>query len=194
MAIPSDVKPVLLALGDAILPIDTWIKTSPHQPPWPAAPWLKTGSNGDDLPHSKNRVDLDPKYVDEFGFPAARITRQLFTHETRLNEAGKKLLADMVAETAKVPGIIQNAGAVAPSGAIPTLIGDHQLGTCRMGEDPRTDGSVLDRWCRTHQSPNLYVVDTACFPTGFGVNPMVTVMANALRVGTKIVDGGGVIT
>ena len=67
------------------------------------------------------------------------------------------------------------------------LIGDHQMGTCRMGDDPRK--SVLDAWCRTHSVENLFVVDTSCFPTGFGVNPMVTVVANALRVGAGIASG-----
>jgi len=66
------------------------------------------------------------------------------------------------------------------------LIGDHQMGTCRMGDDPAT--SVVDRNCRLHEVPNVFVVDTSFFPTGFGLNPMVTTVANALRVGTWIVE------
>ena len=145
--------------------------------------------NGDDLPHPDNRVTLDPMYVDEFGLPAARITRKFFAHENRLNAVGTRLLGELVACVS--PGIIKDQAAVKASKAVLSLIGDHQLGTCRMGDDEKT--TVLDRWCRTHQSKNLYVVDTSCFPTGFGVNPMVTVVANALRVGTAIVDGKGVI-
>ena len=60
------------------------------------------------------------------------------------------------------------------------------MGTCRMGHDPNT--SVLDANCRLHDCPNVLVVDTSFMPTGFGLNPMVTVVANALRVGTWIVQ------
>jgi choline dehydrogenase-like flavoprotein len=60
------------------------------------------------------------------------------------------------------------------------------MGTCRMGDDPRT--SVVDRNCRMHEVANVFVVDTSCFPTALGVNPMVTTMANALRVGTWMIE------
>ena len=66
------------------------------------------------------------------------------------------------------------------------LFGDHQLGTCRMGEDPAS--SVVDPYCRVHDVPNLFVVDSSFMPTGLGLNPMKTVVANALRVGTWIVE------
>ncbi len=66
------------------------------------------------------------------------------------------------------------------------LVGDHQMGTCRMGEDPAE--SVLDPFCRLHDADNVFVVDTSFMPTGFGLNPMVTVVANTLRVGSWMVD------
>jgi choline dehydrogenase-like flavoprotein len=47
---------------------------------------------------------------------------------------------------------------------------------------------VVDRNCRLHDVPNVFVIDTSFFPTGVGLNPMVTVVANALRVGTWIVE------
>jgi choline dehydrogenase-like flavoprotein len=56
----------------------------------------------------------------------------------------------------------------------------HVCGTCRFGEDPRT--SVLDPWNRAHGLSNLYVVDASFFPTSGGLNPALTVAANALRV------------
>jgi choline dehydrogenase-like flavoprotein len=55
-----------------------------------------------------------------------------------------------------------------------------------MGEDPRT--SVVDRFCRLHEVPNVFVVDTSFMPTGLGVNPMITTVANALRVGSWIIN------
>ncbi len=62
----------------------------------------------------------------------------------------------------------------------------HQAGTCRFGEDPAT--SVLDRDCRAHEVENIYVVDTSFFPSIGAVNPSLTAMANALRVGEKILS------
>jgi choline dehydrogenase-like flavoprotein len=57
----------------------------------------------------------------------------------------------------------------------------HQAGTCRFGDDPST--SVLDPMCKAHDLDNLYVVDTSFFPSIGAVNPSLTAIANALRVG-----------
>jgi choline dehydrogenase-like flavoprotein len=55
-----------------------------------------------------------------------------------------------------------------------------------MGDDPRT--SVVNRFCRLHDAENVFVVDSSFMPSGLGLNPMVTVVANALRVGSHIVN------
>lgn len=57
----------------------------------------------------------------------------------------------------------------------------HQVGTCRFGTDPKT--SVLDINCKAHDLDNLYVVDGSFFPASGAVNPGLTIIANALRVG-----------
>ena len=62
----------------------------------------------------------------------------------------------------------------------------HQCGTCRFGTDPET--SVLDPNCRTHEIDNLYVVDSSFFPSNTGLNPTLTIVANALRVGDHLLD------
>jgi len=61
----------------------------------------------------------------------------------------------------------------------------HQVGTVRFGTDPAT--SVLDPDCKAHELDNLYVVDTSFFPSIGAVNPALTAMANALRVGDHLV-------
>jgi choline dehydrogenase-like flavoprotein len=60
----------------------------------------------------------------------------------------------------------------------------HQAGTCRFGKDPAT--SVLDLHCKAHELDNLYVVDTSFMPTIGAVNPSLTAIANALRVGDHL--------
>jgi choline dehydrogenase-like flavoprotein len=62
----------------------------------------------------------------------------------------------------------------------------HQAGTCRFGRDPVS--SVLNTDCRAHEVDNLYVVDTSFFPSIGAVNPALTAMANALRVGDHLLE------
>jgi choline dehydrogenase-like flavoprotein len=62
----------------------------------------------------------------------------------------------------------------------------HQVGTCRFGDDPGT--SVLDPNCKAHELDNLYVVDTSFFPSIGAVNPALTAMANAMRVGAHLTE------
>ncbi len=65
----------------------------------------------------------------------------------------------------------------------------HQAGTCRFGTDP--DESVLDANCKAHELDNLYVVDTSFFPSIGAVNPGLTAMANAIRVGEHLLERMG---
>ncbi len=62
----------------------------------------------------------------------------------------------------------------------------HQAGTCRFGTDPAT--SVLDVNCKAHEVDNLYVVDTSFFPSIGAVNPALTAIANAIRVGEHLIE------
>jgi len=65
----------------------------------------------------------------------------------------------------------------------------HVCGTCRFGEDPAS--SVLNRWNRAHELDNLYVVDASFFPSSGGINPALTIAANALRVADALLEGRG---
>jgi choline dehydrogenase-like flavoprotein len=60
----------------------------------------------------------------------------------------------------------------------------HQVGTCRFGTSPKN--SVLDRHCRAHELDNLFVLDGSFMPTSAGINPSLTIAANALRVAAEI--------
>jgi choline dehydrogenase-like flavoprotein len=65
----------------------------------------------------------------------------------------------------------------------------HEMGTARMGDDPTR--SVVDRWCRSHDVDNLFVLDGSVFPTSLGANPTLTIMANAWRCAEHIVRSRG---
>jgi choline dehydrogenase-like flavoprotein len=62
----------------------------------------------------------------------------------------------------------------------------HQAGTVRFGHDPAT--SALDENCKAHELDNLYVVDTSFFPSIGAVNPALTAIANAIRVGEHLTE------
>jgi choline dehydrogenase-like flavoprotein len=68
----------------------------------------------------------------------------------------------------------------------------HQAGTCRMGDNAAS--SVVNRDCRAHDLDNLYLVDTSVFPSIGAVNPALTAMANALRVGDHLLERLGAQT
>jgi choline dehydrogenase-like flavoprotein len=134
---------------------------------------MKIGMIVHDLPRETNRVDLDPNVVDAWGLPAARIT-----HTSHPNDVA--LAKWQVAKNAE---ILEAAGAkhivkIELQQPIPGTT-THQHGTARMGNDPAK--SVLNKWCRAHDVPNLYVLDGSSFPTALGVNPTLTMMANAWR-------------
>lgn len=133
-----------------------------------------------EMPTFDARVDIDPKVMDHWGIPVARISG--------LNHAHNAEIARFVA--AKGEQWLKEAGAVqtwvnAPAGRGPARGGSHQAGTCRMGNDPKT--SVTDRTGRVHDIDNLYVADGSLHVTNGGYNPALTIMALGYWVGHHIV-------
>lgn len=139
---------------------------------------------GDDLPHLQNSVSLDPNYIDRFGLPVTRVTRQLHFHERKMWSLVKERLKDPILALMNKFELKENS--IILSDPTPSFYSDHQMGTCRMGEDPRN--STLDTFCRLHTCPNVYVVDGSFMPTGLGVNPLLTIVANSLRVATHAIN------
>jgi choline dehydrogenase-like flavoprotein len=135
------------------------------------------GAITEDLPDEANGVTLDPDLRDGDGIPAPRITytiaennwRQLDWHLERLREAH----------------LAGGARATYPLRICNDQPG-HLLGTARMGTDPAT--SVCDPWGRTHDVPNLFVVDGSLFVTAGGLNPTSTICALALRTAEHIAN------
>jgi choline dehydrogenase-like flavoprotein len=133
--------------------------------------WMTT----EDLPDPNNRVTLA-----ENGAIMLSYTPNNEEAHRRLQGVLKNMLKEigchdhLVPLQAYIPGRIPLAGVA------------HQNGTCRFGTDPQT--SVLDTNCRAHELDNLYVVDGAFFPSSGAVNPALTIMANALRVGEHLLQ------
>jgi len=143
----------------------------------------------EDLPQVDNRVDQDPVAKDRWGMPAVRITYREHANDGALSQFFAARMKEIL-EAAKAEQVFQAglAGPWAIGGREPISGSMHFLGTCRMGADPSS--SVLDRFCRAHEVPNLFVVDGSCFPTSGGVPPTLTITANAFRVAEYIVQEG----
>lgn len=134
--------------------------------------WAVVRMQPEALPYDCNFLDIDPRHRDRsgLGMPVVRVTYDLQPNERRIAEfmAGKceEILQGMgAARTWRGPGFT-GAGS------------SHDLGGCRMGDDPA--GSVVDRDLRVHDTPGLYVFSGAVFPTCAGVNPTLTLWALSL--------------
>ena len=134
--------------------------------------WLST----EDLPVPENRVTLERDGTVRLSYSASNATA-----------AGRLYhqLKSMLGHLGMHPDHLIPRHAYLKTD-IPVAGVAHQAGTCRMGTDPAT--SVLNSDCRAHELDNLYVVDTSCFPSIGAVNPALTAMANALRVGDHLLE------
>jgi choline dehydrogenase-like flavoprotein len=134
-----------------------------------------------EIPVFDARVSVDPRVKDKWGIPVARLSGGKHPHSIEIGDA----------MSLKAEAWLQQAGAVRTwrrragrglSG------GQHQAGTCRMGNDPRA--SVVDAHCRVHEAENVYVADGSVHVTNGGFNPVLTIMALAYRAGEYIANQG----
>jgi choline dehydrogenase-like flavoprotein len=90
-------------------------------------------------------------------------------------------------DIAAILGELKLEGATPPADDI-SMFGKniHECGTARMGDNPKT--SVVDRHCKVHHVPNLFVSDAAVFPTQTCYEPTLTIMAISARVGEHIAE------
>ena len=133
-----------------------------------------------EMPTFESRVELDPAVRDHWGIPVARMSGDRHPHTLEI----ARVMAG------KAEAWLKEAGATRTWKKIPARGvsgGQHQAGTCRMGNDPRT--SVVDRTCRVHDHDNLYVVDGSVHVTNGGFNPVLTIMAIAYYASQHIVKG-----
>jgi choline dehydrogenase-like flavoprotein len=129
------------------------------------------GIVGEMLAQRANEVTLHSTERDRFGLPIPHVR---FTY----HENDRRLIRHAIREMTR---IMEAAGGRDAWSADRTA---HLLGTCRMGADP--ESSVVDRDCRAHDVPNLFVCDGSVFPSGFAVNPSLTIQAMAARTADRV--------
>jgi choline dehydrogenase-like flavoprotein len=127
---------------------------------WIAGHAIDLYAMSEDLPDPESRVTLKGD--------------QIVLDWRRSNWAAHELLV------ARLKSVLRRAGfPIILSRAFDRRTPSHQCGTARMGRDPAT--SVVDIFCRSHDHPNLFIVDASVLPTSAAVNPALTIAAQALR-------------
>lgn len=137
---------------------------------------MEVFGHGTSLPIESNSFSLDPELKDAWGLPALRMTYQDAPNDLKFMQWMKERaleILDAAGATAKwAPPVASTQFAV------------HLLGTCRMGNDPKT--SVINSDHRTHDVPNLFLCDGSSLVTSGRGQPTMTIMALAFRAGDRI--------
>ncbi|NET37047.1 MAG: GMC family oxidoreductase [Cyanothece sp. SIO1E1] len=141
--------------------------------------WITT----EDLPDPNNRVSIDGdkiilEYTENNSEPYDRLEKRWIEILRSIN------CAESI--HAHCNYFLKGSEKTYFTGKLPVEGVGHQVGTCKFGKDPAT--SVLNLNCQTHNVENLYVVDGSFFPSSGAVNPTLTIIANALRVGDHLIE------
>ncbi|WP_415890290.1 GMC family oxidoreductase [Neptuniibacter sp. SY11_33] len=129
----------------------------------------------EDLPETKNLVELDPDNCDRFGVPGVKVSYELSDNTKKMMVHGmgraREVMAAAGAKKSYAHGPVRNTGW-------------HIMGTCKMGSAP--NNSVVDAKGKCHDVDGLYVVDSSVFPTSSCVNPANTIQTVALYLADRI--------
>lgn len=140
---------------------------------------------GESIPQYDNYCEIDPNVVDEFGIPVLRFHYNWTDHERNqskhMHETFEEIFDSMGAITlGSKPGADSDYGLAAPGRII------HEVGTTRMGSDPKT--SVVNSFNQLHDANNVFVVDGGPFVSQADKNPTWTILALSMRASEYIVD------
>ncbi len=131
------------------------------------------------IPMANARVTLDPTVKDKWGMPVVRISGNVHPHTFEIGEV----------QARRAEAWLKEAGAMSTHSTARTpetvSAGQHQAGTCRMGNDPQA--SVVNRNCQIHDVDNVFVIDSSVHVTNGGFNPALTIMAIAYFASESLV-------
>lgn len=139
---------------------------------------------GEMIPNEDSFCEIDPDTVDQWGIPVLRFHWKWSDHELKQAVHMQKTFAEIIRSMGGTPSSEpQTDGnrAIARGGQI-----IHEVGTCRMGSDPRT--SVLNEYCQSWDVKNLFVTDGAPFVSNADKNPTLSILALAWRTTDYILE------
>jgi choline dehydrogenase-like flavoprotein len=129
-------------------------------------------SFGECLARYENACELDPDAADAWGIPALRVRMTWGDNEKKMLKDASETAREMV-ESAGADGVSAWADISKPGEGI------HEVGTARMGNDPKK--SVLNKFNQMHEVKNVFVVDGSAFPNASEKNPTLTILALSWR-------------
>lgn len=133
---------------------------------------------GEVLPYRENRIELDERLRDDAGIPGVRFHYAWHENERAMFQNFREVAAEL----------LRKAGAemLADTDPKPFPHGSsiHYVGTARMGSSPKS--SVVNKWNRSHDVPNLWINDAAVFVTAGNPNPTITILALAMRCSERM--------
>ncbi|GAB4196589.1 MAG: GMC family oxidoreductase [Thermoflexibacter sp.] len=140
---------------------------------------------GEGIAFKENYCEIDPNTVDKYGIPTLRFHYKWSDFEIKqakhMHETFEEIIHNMGAiPLGEKPGKDKNYGISKPGEII------HEVGTARMGNDPKT--SALNKFCQAHDAKNVFVVDGASFVSQADKNPTWTILALAMRTSEYIVE------
>lgn len=146
---------------------------------------LSIAARGESVPQFDNYCELDPNVVDEYGIPVLRFNYQWTEHEIKQAKHMQDSMEEILSAAGGVllgskPGADRNYGLTEPGEII------HEVGTTRMGNNPRT--SVTNEFSQLHDADNVFVVDAGPFVSQADKNPTWTIMALAWRTSDYIIE------
>jgi choline dehydrogenase-like flavoprotein len=127
---------------------------------------------GEVLGRYENHVRINKGKVDAWGIPVLHVETKYTDNEYNMAKDAVEV-GSAVAEAAGFEVLSKNVVPNPPGYSI------HEVGTCRMGDDPKR--SVLNKWCQSHDHKNLFVVDGASFTSAGWQNPTMTILALSMR-------------
>ena len=140
---------------------------------------------GEQIPNENCYCELDPTAKDKYGIPVLRFHWKWTDHEINqvkhMQETFRGLVSEMGGEVFSAMPTRERGYGIATGGSI-----IHELGTARMGSDPKT--SVLNASCQAWDCKNLFVADGGSFVSQADKNPTWTIMALAMRTADRILE------
>jgi choline dehydrogenase-like flavoprotein len=134
---------------------------------------------GEVLGRYENHVRINPDKVDAWDIPVLHVETRYTDNEFNMAKDAVET-GSAVAEAAGFEVLAKNAAPNPPGYSI------HEVGTCRMGDDPKQ--SVLNKWCQSHDHKNLWVVDGASFTSAGWQNPTMTILALSMRASEHLAE------
>ncbi len=145
------------------------------------------GGRGEMIPNERSYCEIDPDLVDQWGIPVLRFHWQWGDNEIRMARDMQETFRSIIATAGGTYLTKANPeGGSRPYGITDGGVIIHELGTVRMGNNPKT--SALNRYCQAHDVKNLFITDGACFVTNPDKNPTLTILALSWRASEYLLD------